>query len=91
MLEAEERVASTTASRAELSSSKSRIYPSYLICHVFSPEEAAEVARKMIGHKLITKQTGAAGRPCSKVFVVETVKYKREFYLAILLDRQSKV
>jgi len=32
-----------------------------------SIEEAEDVANKMIGKKLITKQTGAAGRMCSKV------------------------
>lgn len=35
----------------------------------FSGEEAKEVAEKMIGHNLITKQTGDAGRPCNKVRV----------------------
>lgn len=55
------------------------------------PEEAAEIAGKMLGHRLSTKQTGAQGRPCNRVFVVEPVSYSKEFYLAILLDRQSQV
>lgn len=33
----------------------------------FSPEEAAEFVQKMLGSRLITKQTGSEGRPCSKV------------------------
>ena len=33
----------------------------------FSGEEAKTFASKMIGSKLITKQTGEAGRPCNKV------------------------
>lgn len=45
----------------------------------------------MLGHRLSTKQTGAQGRPCNRVFVVEPVSYSKEFYLAILLDRQSQV
>jgi len=32
-----------------------------------SPEQAKEYASKMIGSKLITKQTGAAGRICNAV------------------------
>lgn len=35
---------------------------------IFSAEEAKTFASKMIGSKLITKQTGEAGRPCNKVF-----------------------
>ena len=41
----------------------------------------------MIGHKLVTKQTGAAGRICNSVFIVERKFARREFYLAILMDR----
>lgn len=58
---------------------------------VCSPEEAKSIASQMLGHRLVTKQTGSVGRPCSKVFIVEPVEYKREFYLAILLDRQTQV
>lgn len=34
---------------------------------VDSPSQAKEMADKMIGHKLITKQTGAGGRVCNAV------------------------
>lgn len=44
----------------------------------------------MIGHKLITKQTGEKGRICNSVFLVERKFLRREFYLAILMDRQSQ-
>jgi succinyl-CoA synthetase beta subunit len=54
-----------------------------------SPEEAKDMAEKMIGHKLITKQTGAAGKPCNSVFVVERKYARREYYFAILMDRKS--
>ena len=47
-------------------------------------------ADQMIGHKLITKQTGAAGRLCNAVYIVERKFARREFYLAILMDRQSQ-
>ena len=47
-------------------------------------------ADQMIGHKLITKQTGAAGRLCSSVYICERKFARREFYLAILMDRATQ-
>ena len=44
----------------------------------------------MIGHKLITKQTGAAGRLCKAVYIVERKFARREFYVAIIMDRQTQ-
>jgi succinyl-CoA synthetase beta subunit len=44
----------------------------------------------MIGHKLITKQTGEKGRPCNAVYIVERKFARREFYLAILMDRSRQ-
>lgn len=56
----------------------------------YSPEQAEEYAEKMLGYNLITKQTGAAGRTCSKVFVVERIYVRREFYFAIVMDRKTQ-
>ena len=47
-------------------------------------------ASQMIGHKLITKQTGARGRLCNSVYICERKFARREFYLAILMDRASQ-
>jgi len=47
-------------------------------------------AAQMIGHKLITKQTGARGRICNSVYICERKFARREFYLAILMDRQTQ-
>ena len=47
-------------------------------------------AGQMIGHKLITKQTGEKGRICNSVFLVERKFARREFYLAILMDRATQ-
>jgi succinyl-CoA synthetase beta subunit len=47
-------------------------------------------AGQMIGQKLITKQTGAAGRLCNSVYIVERKFARREFYLAVLMDRQTQ-
>lgn len=44
----------------------------------------------MIGHKLITKQTGARGRICNSVYLCERKYARREFYLAILMDRATQ-
>ncbi|KAI9188954.1 succinate--CoA ligase beta chain [Blastocladiella emersonii ATCC 22665] len=53
--------------------------------------EAAEIpayAKQMLGSTLITKQTGAAGKPCNTVYVVERLYPRREYYFAILMDRK---
>src|SRR5881409_2568202 len=50
------------------------------------PEEAREIARKMLGQTLVTHQTGAAGRVVNKVLVGESAQIAREIYFAILLD-----
>uniref|UniRef100_A0A7S1EQ20 Succinate--CoA ligase [ADP-forming] subunit beta, mitochondrial n=1 Tax=Timspurckia oligopyrenoides TaxID=708627 RepID=A0A7S1EQ20_9RHOD len=55
-----------------------------------SPEDAATIAGKMLGQRLITKQTGAEGRPCSTVLITERLYMRREMYLAITYDRESQ-
>ncbi|KAL2866830.1 succinate--CoA ligase (GDP-forming) subunit beta [Aspergillus lucknowensis] len=57
---------------------------------IYSSTEAKMFAGQMIGQKLITKQTGAAGRLCNAVYIVERKFARREFYLAVLMDRQSQ-
>ncbi|KAL1878556.1 hypothetical protein VTK73DRAFT_7821 [Phialemonium thermophilum] len=57
---------------------------------IYSPTEAKMFAEQMIGHKLITKQTGAGGRLCSSVYICERKFARREFYLAILMDRAAQ-
>ncbi|RKF62607.1 Succinate--CoA ligase subunit beta, mitochondrial [Golovinomyces cichoracearum] len=56
---------------------------------IYSPTEAKMLAEKMIGHRLITKQTGAIGRLCNSVYICERKFARREFYLAFLMDRTS--
>src|SRR4051812_45850428 len=43
----------------------------------------------MLGNVLITKQTGPEGRLVSKLLVAGAPLIKKEFYLAVLLDRAS--
>jgi succinyl-CoA synthetase beta subunit len=51
------------------------------------PSEVQETAAKMLGYKLVTKQTGAEGQLCSKVLVNEGITIDKEYYFAILMDR----
>ena len=49
--------------------------------------EAAEIARGMIGMKLVTHQTGPEGRMVQRLLIEETLPIERELYLGIVLDR----
>ncbi|KAK7417766.1 succinate--CoA ligase beta chain [Neonectria magnoliae] len=57
---------------------------------IYSPHEAEMFAEQMIGQNLVTKQTGAQGRLCSSVYICERKFVRREFYLAILMDRATQ-
>jgi succinyl-CoA synthetase beta subunit len=48
---------------------------------------AEDVASRMIGSVLVTKQTGPDGRIVRGVLVEEAMEIRRELYLAVLLDR----
>ena len=52
-------------------------------------KEAREFAGHMLGNTLITKQTGEAGRKVQTVYFSEASEIKKEYYLAILLDRKT--
>jgi succinyl-CoA synthetase beta subunit len=52
-----------------------------------SVDEAVSFAEKMLGNILVTKQTGADGRLVQTLLISEGAKIKKEFYLAVLLDR----
>jgi len=68
------------------------IFPFLQLFLIFlRPEEAKEKAKQMIGHKLITKQTGAEGRPCKAVLVCKRLFTRREYYFSITLDRTTNV
>ena len=51
--------------------------------------EARQAAEAMIGHVLVTKQTGEAGRRVSRVYVEAGCDIKRELYLSLLIDRDT--
>src|SRR5947207_14045911 len=53
-----------------------------------SADEAAELAKSMIGMTLVTHQTGPEGRVVRKVLIEEALNIDRELYLGITLDRR---
>jgi succinyl-CoA synthetase beta subunit len=52
-----------------------------------SPAEARAMAEAMIGHTLVTRQTGPAGRPVHRVYIEAGCAIARELYLSLLVDR----
>jgi succinyl-CoA synthetase beta subunit len=51
--------------------------------------EAGEIAGRMLGNTLVTVQTGPAGRKVQTVYFTVASDIRKEYYLAILLDRAS--
>ncbi|KXU37616.1 succinate--CoA ligase subunit beta [Cephaloticoccus primus] len=51
--------------------------------------EAAELAARMLGNTLVTLQTGPAGRKVQTIYFTAASDIKKEYYLAVLLDRAS--
>jgi len=56
---------------------------------VDTPEKVQDIASNMLGARLITKQSGPEGFPCSAVYMVEKLGIRSEFYLSITLDRAA--
>lgn len=59
-----------------------------------SPEEVAILASQMLGMKLVTHQTGPAGKLVRKLLIEEGIYYPgpspvKEYYLSILLNRNT--
>ena len=56
---------------------------------VKSPADTAKEAQAMLGHVLVTKQTGPKGREVKRIYVEEGCDIKRELYLGMLIDRKT--
>jgi len=54
-----------------------------------SVADVVNFAENMLGKTLVTKQTGPEGRVVSTVLVAAAEDIKKEFYLAVLLDRAN--
>lgn len=52
-----------------------------------SVAEAADLAGKMLGMRLVTHQTGPEGKIVQRLLIEETLPIEKELYLGILLDR----
>jgi succinyl-CoA synthetase beta subunit len=50
-------------------------------------DEVESEARRMLGMKLVTHQTGPEGREVRRLLIEEGLRIKKEFYLGIVLDR----
>ena len=47
------------------------------------------ISQSMMGNILITKQTGDEGKKVNRIFIEEGCQVDREFYLSLLIDRNS--
>ncbi|XP_009790645.1 succinate--CoA ligase [ADP-forming] subunit beta, mitochondrial [Nicotiana sylvestris] len=57
--------------------------------HIVKADQAEEIAAKMLGQILVTKQTGAQGKVVSKVYLCEKMSLVNEMYFSIILDRAT--
>lgn len=55
--------------------------------YFYRPEEAKSLAAQMLGKLLITKQTGEGGRICNAVMVTQRMFPRKEYYLAVMMER----
>ena len=58
---------------------------------VRSRDEVLEQAANILGNRLVTKQTGAAGKIVKNLYVEAGCDIAHEFYLAILVDREERL
>jgi succinyl-CoA synthetase beta subunit len=54
-----------------------------------SVDEVAAYAREMLGHTLITAQTGPAGKQVNRLYIEDGCDIEKEFYLSMLVDRET--
>ena len=55
-----------------------------------SEDEVEEAANELFGKRLVTQQTGPAGKVVYRLYVEAAVAIKREIYLGFVLDRVSE-
>ncbi len=54
-----------------------------------SVDDVKESVGEMLGHVLVTKQTGVSGKEVKRVYIEEGCDIARELYLSVLVDRLS--
>lgn len=57
--------------------------------HIVEADRVPDIAGKMLGQVLVTKQTGPQGKVVSKVYLCEKLTLVNEMYFAITLDRKT--
>jgi succinyl-CoA synthetase beta subunit len=55
-----------------------------------TPHEVRDFAATLLGRNLVTKQTGAEGKPVFRLWVEAATDIARELYLGFVLDRKSE-
>jgi len=55
-----------------------------------SLDEVEEAAESLLGSVLVTHQTGPAGKQVRRLYIEQGLDIAREFYLALLVDRQHE-
>ena len=56
---------------------------------IFEKDNVSSVAQSMMGNVLVTKQTGEIGKTVNRIFIEEGCDIDREFYLSLLVDRNT--
>jgi succinyl-CoA synthetase beta subunit len=56
---------------------------------VRSLDDVAKEAERLLGSTLVTAQTGPKGKEVNRLYVEEGAAIEREFYLSLLIDRES--
>ena len=56
---------------------------------IFNKDKVVEIAKSMMANTLITNQTGDKGKKVNRIFIEEGCEIEREFYLSLLVDRNS--
>ncbi|KAF7804616.1 succinate--CoA ligase [ADP-forming] subunit beta, mitochondrial [Senna tora] len=57
--------------------------------HIVKTDQVEDIAGKMLGQILVTKQTGPQGKIVSKVYLCQKLSLVNEMYFAITLDRKT--
>jgi succinyl-CoA synthetase beta subunit len=55
----------------------------------FKKEDVLANAKQMLGHHLVTAQTGPAGKQVNRLYIEDGADISRELYLSILVDRET--
>jgi succinyl-CoA synthetase beta subunit len=60
------------------------------VLRVDSLQRVEEEARRLLGSRLVTHQSGPGGMPVGTLLIEETTQIERELYLSLLVDRDSR-